>query len=277
MHKQARGNSLLLFMASCCLIVACVILSLFFMKTRTDNISLTTAKALTENIQLPNAEFVSGKTEGMMTDDQAEQFDAMSESEMDPNLLRQVDFDNLRSVNSDVRSWVYIPETNVDYYVMQEQTLGVYYYLWRDISKNSSTWGSILTPKIPLDADDAHTLIFGHRMKNTSQAFSSLSKYRDTEYAEQHKYVYQYFPDHAERWEVYAALNIQPADTVYEMPFELGSDDYQGMLDHVSDVAIWAKDGIKPDANTRTTMLSTCHDNDTRFVVVCVPDLVYYY
>lgn len=272
--RTRQSNGLLLFMASFCLIMACVVASLFFLKTNTDNTSLTVAHALSEELQLPNAVF--DKTNSV-PDDMLDQFDGMTEGQLDEYLLRRIDFNNLKAVNKDVRSWVYIPDTNIDYYVMQEQELGVYYYLWRDIYKNSSSWGSILTPKIPLNADDAHLLIFGHRMKNTNTAFSSLSKFRDAGYGAEHKYVYQYYPDHAERWRVWAVMNVQPNDDVYNMPYTLGSDEYGELLGSIAGKAIWSDSSVKPDSSVRVTALSTCHDNDTRFVVVCVPDLAYYY
>jgi hypothetical protein len=78
------------------------------------------------------------------------------EFKIDENLLRRIDFDELQSINPDVQRWIYVPNTNIDYYVMQEQTVNETYYLWRDINKSRSSWGSILNPAEPMDFDDAH-------------------------------------------------------------------------------------------------------------------------
>lgn len=201
---------------------------------------------------------------------------------IDANFLRKVDFGALQAINSDATRWFYIPDTTIDSYVMQEQTVGEYYYLWKDIYKKYSNSGSLLTPKIPLDMPDAHLLIFGHRISSRSDvAFSSLRNYYATaESASAYPYVYLYYPDRVERWRVWAVSDMNASDSVYSMPYELGSDAYASMLADVGAKARYELcDG--PDALTNTLFLSTCNGtrsgSDVRLVVACVPDAVYYY
>ena len=56
-----------------------------------------------------------------------------TEQQFDQNLLRRIDFDELMGINPDATRWLYIPDTNVDYYVMQEQTPNEYAYLYKNI------------------------------------------------------------------------------------------------------------------------------------------------
>lgn len=196
--------------------------------------------------------------------------------EVDPNLLRRVDFDALQEINADCERWVYLPDTNIDYYVMQEQEVGEYYYLWRDIYKHKSKWGSILTAKIPLDMDDAHLLIFGHRMKDRGVAFSGLLAFMDEEYGREHTSVYLYYPDHSERWSLWSAAKIRETDMMYQIPYTLGSDEYQVLLDHIAEVAAYQLTE-QPDRDTRTVVLTTCNGTGYRWCLTFVPDETYYY
>lgn len=179
----------------------------------------------------------------------------------DANMLRVVDFDELYNASPNVYGWIYIPDTHIDHYVMQEQEIGETYYLWRDIYGKKNRVGSILTPAVPdLGFEDAHTLIFGHRLIDKSQGFSDLKKFRDETYASEHNYVYLYFSDHVERWKAWTVNwnNILYNDMVYEIPFQLETDSYQTMLDHVRDTAtITLSDG--PTSSDRTLVLSTCY------------------
>lgn len=201
---------------------------------------------------------------------------------IDSNLLRRVDFDELASINTDATRWLYIPDTTIDSYVMQEQTVGDYYYLWRDIHKKRNSSGSLLTPKVPLNADDPHLIIFGHRIFGyDSLAFSSLRLYfSDVDTASAYPYVYLYYPDRAERWAVWAVCDVRANDQLYEYPYELGSSRYEELLSHVADTARF-QNCDTPDVWTETLFLSTCNGNnggsDVRLAIACVPDAMYYY
>ena len=195
-------------------------------------------------------------------------------------LQRRIDFASLMAINSDADSWLWIPDTNVDYYVMHEQKTDVYEYLWKDIYHEQNGTGSLLRVHVPADQDDAHLLIFGHRMSRRDLMFSNLTDWRDEEFAKSHQYVMMYYPDHSECWKVWTACNVQATSDIYKVPFELGSEKYQAMLDETARLGFYQLFS-QPDNNTRTLYLSTCDksmgNQDTRFIVVCVPDIFYYY
>lgn len=200
----------------------------------------------------------------------------------DENMLRVVDFDELYRASSNVYGWIYIPDTHIDHYVMQEQEVGETYYLWRDIYGNTNRVGSILTPAVPdLGFEDAHTLIFGHRLIDKTQGFSDLKKFRDSDYANAHNYVYLYYKDHVERWQAWTVNwnNILYNDMVYEIPFQLETQSYQDMLDHVAATATNVLSDA-PTSSDRTLILSTCYGQagtDYRLYVSYTLSATYYY
>lgn len=201
--------------------------------------------------------------------------------QIDENLLRKIDFDELQSINPDAERWIYIPDTHIDYYVMQEQTVDETFYLYRDIYKESSSWGSILNPKEPMDFDDAHLLFFGHKMANREVGFGCLRNcYSTAEDAENYKYIYVYYPDRAERWVVWTAIRGDENDMVYDIPYQIDTDKYQELIDDLQSKGMYELVET-PTKDTYTIVLSTCNGpyggSPARFQVVAVPEACYYY
>lgn len=82
-----------------------------------------------------------------------------------------VDFDALAEINPDIVAWIYVPNTNINYPVVQGDDNSEYLYRLFDGTSNSS--GSIF-----LDADatapgivDEQTPVYGHHMNNRSMFY----------------------------------------------------------------------------------------------------------
>lgn len=85
--------------------------------------------------------------------------------------LPVVDFDALAEINPDIVAWIYVPNTNINYPVVQGDDNSEYLYRLFDGTSNSS--GSIF-----LDADatapgivDEQTPVYGHHMNNRSMFY----------------------------------------------------------------------------------------------------------
>lgn len=85
--------------------------------------------------------------------------------------LPVVDFDALAEINPDIVAWIYVPNTNINYPVVQGDDNSEYLYRLFDGTSNSS--GSIF-----LDADatapgivDQQTPVYGHHMNNRSMFY----------------------------------------------------------------------------------------------------------
>lgn len=202
------------------------------------------------------------------------------ESGIDEYLLRKIKFDKLKQMNGDVKSWVFIPHTIIDYPVLQEQTVNEYFYLHHNIYKSYSSLGSVFTPKEPDDMDDAHMLLFAHRFFYTNAMFSHLRDYADKSYYKKHPYVYMYYPDHSERWQIFAVTDTNEDDRVYEIPYTIGSEDYKNLIESIQKKSLY-NTGIACDEWTRIITLSTCRGNvyggPYRFTVNAIKECEYYY
>lgn len=203
-------------------------------------------------------------------------------SGIDLNLLRRIDFAKLQAINPDAKKWLYLPGTGIDSYVMQERKVGQYYYLWRNIKHQRNDYGSLFSPKIPGDMEDAHQMIFGHRTYGSygDVVFAKMpERYKDSQTAERNKYIYVYYPDRAERYVNWTGNNARNSSPVYNVPYELGSSDYESLLSHIRSSAKYVRN-VNVNKNSKTLVLSTCNsarDTSVRFYSSFVLDTTYYY
>lgn len=121
-------------------------------------------------------------------------YDALLEEYIEDNDgFHIIAWDDLLERNPDVIAWIQIPNTNIDYPVLQGDTNDT--YLRHDIDGNYLVAGSIFVDanhSAPLE--EPNTIIYGHNMRNSSM-FSDLKEYINPEFVKDHPYVYIYLPD----------------------------------------------------------------------------------
>lgn len=104
-----------------------------------------------------------------------------------------INWTKLKNINPDVIAWIRIPNTNINYPVLQGESNNT--YLRHNIYHRYSRSGCIFVSEDNSNPFvDFNTIVYGHNMQN-GQMFSDLKKYREQDFYEDHKYVYIYFPD----------------------------------------------------------------------------------
>lgn len=105
----------------------------------------------------------------------------------------QINWDELLQRNKDVKAWIQILDTNVNYPVLQGETNDT--YIHSDIDHKKLNAGSIFVASENEDPfNDFNTVIYGHNMKNGSM-FNNIKSYTDQSFAKKHPYIYIYLPD----------------------------------------------------------------------------------
>lgn len=116
-----------------------------------------------------------------------------------------IDFEALKERNEDIYAWIEIPNTQVNYPIVQSWAESDSFYLDHNIDKNYDINGSIYTEKLNgLDFTDPNTLIYGHNMLDGSM-FQTLHKFRNKEFFDENKYIYIYTEGHILKYEIFAA------------------------------------------------------------------------
>ncbi len=118
---------------------------------------------------------------------------------------RTIDFVGLQAEeNEHIYAWIYIPNTNVDYPILQHPD-NADYYLTHDTQGNKVTAGSIFTQYYnDKDFNDNNTVIYGHNMKNGSM-FKTLHYFEDKQFFEENPYIYIYTETQTRVYEIFGA------------------------------------------------------------------------
>lgn len=94
----------------------------------------------------------------------------------------------LKEENSDIRGWIRIDGTNINYPILQ--TTDNDYYLTHDYKKANSRYGSIyLKDKSDIDNVNSNVIIYGHNIRGDKVMFNNLLKYMDKSFYEEHKII----------------------------------------------------------------------------------------
>lgn len=116
-----------------------------------------------------------------------------------------IDFKKLKKINPEIFGWLYIPDTNIDYPLLQSNERDDF-YLHNDIYRNYKYAGSLYSEYCnSTDLDDRVTLIYGHNMIDGSM-FANLHKFRDASFFKKHTKFYIYTPERRLTYQVVSAF-----------------------------------------------------------------------
>ena len=190
----------------------------------------------------------------------------------DPKSMIPVDFSSWKERNSDVYAWIRIPDTKIDYPILQG---GPYdgYYLDHTIDGEAGYPGSIYTEKVNArDFTDFNTVIYGHNMKNGTM-FKHLHKFKEEEFFDSHQFFEIYTEEETKIYRVYAALVYSDRHIMYGFDYET-TEGRQAYLDSLDTGESWNqfREGMVVDENSKIVTLATCIGGrpDNRWIVIGV-------
>lgn len=123
----------------------------------------------------------------------------------------EVDLNELQKVNPDIAGWIKIPDTPIDYPLLQPDNNQ--YYLKHTYNNVYSDFGSIFIDCY-CTMDDQNTVIYGHNTRNDSM-FGSLKKYKDDDYLKSHPYIYILYGNTEKQYEIIDRKTVEITDPVY--------------------------------------------------------------
>lgn len=170
-----------------------------------------------------------------------------------------IDFDSLYKKNTDIYSWIIIPNTNVNYPVLQSDK-NDNFYLDHGVDKNYRFAGAIYSQVCnSIDYLDRVTVLYGHNMLDGSM-FADLHKYADKEFFDKNRYIYVYTPERKLTYEIVSAFLYDDRHIMNSFDFD---DDkvFQDYLDSVLNPRSLnsnVKEEITLDIDDKLLVLSTC-------------------
>lgn len=199
--------------------------------------------------------------------------DLKTEPEDDPNAWYHdidVDFAGLKEQNKDIVGWIYFEdEESISYPFLYS---GDDYYLRRNYLKEEETAGSIyIDGNNSPNLDDAHTLIYGHNMRNLSM-FGKLKFYKTEEdYFENHRYFQLITESGAYRYEIFAYKDVSTLTGGIYTTWKYVDSDFKEFVNDTICQGSYVEADIDVDDEAHIVTLSTCsYDSDVRFTVSAV-------
>ena len=172
--------------------------------------------------------------------------------------MAEINIAALREENEDVLGWIRIPDTRIDYPLLQGEDND--FYLKHTWQKQRNSVGSIFLEHLNRpDLTDFNTIVYGHNMRDKSM-FGQLDNYSIEGFWETHPYVYIAIDSGVYRYEVFAFLQA-PVDSVTYSIRPQRDDTKQEFIDYSMEHT-WIDTGVRPVITDRILTLSTCTGRD---------------
>lgn len=179
--------------------------------------------------------------------------------------MPDVDFDSLGEISGNIRAWLYLPDTVINYPVAQAENNSYYLYHLADGSRNAN--GCLFIDcKNRSDFSDPNTIIYGHHM-NSGKMFASLVKYADQSYYEEHPVFYLATEQGKYRLEIFSAYTTTYDSPAYTLKFAT-KEEHTDWLQEIKKKSV-IHTPVTVAENDRIVTLSTCaySFHNARFVV----------
>lgn len=183
------------------------------------------------------------------------------------------DFYKLYDTNSDIRGWLSIPNTVINYPVVQSTDND--YYLHNNFNKSADYYGSLfLDYRDNISPQSQNMIIYGHNMKD-GQMLTAIVNYEQTDFYKTSSLItFNTIYGHYS-WKVFAAFitNADPKDGYvfnYLVTNFSSNDAFNNFIKEVRARSLINTPSVDVIPGDTLLTLSTCYysSNDARFVVM---------
>lgn len=173
--------------------------------------------------------------------------------------------EELREVNPDVRGWITIDDTHIDYPVVQgEDDME---YINKDVEGEFFLPGSIfLSCQNAPDFSDSYNLLYGHHMRNGGM-FGDVAEFANKDFFDRHRTGTLYLPDSTREIELFACVKADAFDEMIYNPEFWHEENMSDMLAYIKKCAVQYRE-IGVTAADRVVGLSTCSETETNGRVI---------
>lgn len=183
--------------------------------------------------------------------------------------LLSIDLTSLIEISPEVKGWIYIPDTNIDYPILQHSDNDYYLKHTWDGAKNHV--GSIFFDcQNETDLSDFNTIVYGHNMNNGSM-FGNLENFLSDSFIEEHPSIYIATESGVYKYDIFAAhrTNINTIAFGMKIYTEPMREEYISFALDYSEI----ETGIEPTTEDSFLTLSTCsYGSQYRIVVQAILD-----
>ena len=189
---------------------------------------------------------------------------SLPSEEADTVSIPSVDFTKLKKINPDIVGWIYLPDTKINYPIVQgtDNT----YYLQHLFTKEKNRAGCIfLDSRNSFDFTDLHSILYGHHMKNIAM-FSELEHYEKQSFYDTHPTVWILTPEKIYRLQLFSGYITKESANAWHL-FSTQEEESAWIAETIQQSAF--QSSVSPKAGDRIITLSTCSYDfeNARFVL----------
>lgn len=185
----------------------------------------------------------------------------------------EASFEELLEINPDVRAWLTLDGTAIDYPVLQGANNLT--YLNTDVYGNFALAGSIyMDSRNAADCTDAYVLLYGHHMES-SRMFGDLDLYKDSTFFAENSTGKLILPDRSYDLEIFACLVVGAGeDNIFDT--DRWKEDIQGLLTFAGKNSLLLREEtmklLEDQENPQILACSTCSSEftDARTIILAV-------
>lgn len=178
-----------------------------------------------------------------------------------------IDFEALAEVNPDVVGWIRIPDTNVDYPIVQTDNNDT--YLHTSFEGEESVAGAVyLDFESDSDMMGFNNILYGHNMKNGSM-FKDVVNYKDPSYFDEHKYFEIYTPERTIHLKAISCYYAKAEPIVRKTRFKT-RESYEAFIKEMIKPCAWHEMPDFPIDSLYTLVTCSYEVNDARTILYAV-------
>jgi sortase B len=180
-----------------------------------------------------------------------------------PTEPEPISFWELQRINPEVRAWLSVYGTSVDYPVCQAQIGEEDKYLTSNAKGEYSLSGALFMDVANAsDFSDFSTIIYGHHMEN-GVMFGPITDFADEQYFLEHRFGNLFANDRDYGLEFFCYLDADAYDrSIYRHRF-VGEGEKEGYVALLRERARWWREGVEVGEDDHILVLSTCSSGST--------------
>ena len=184
--------------------------------------------------------------------------------------VQLVDLAALRAKYPDVRGWLAIPGTSVDYPVLQSSEDNPEYYLKRNYKGERDANGSLFLQWNCSAKDGLNRIIYGHNM-NSGAMFGTLERYTAPEYWKNHRKVFFQTENGLEEYQVTAVLKTDIGHFPFTKADFEGFQQLQEYVKQAKSQEVFETEENPGECNAVLTLVTCAYEWDgARTVIIAV-------
>lgn len=187
----------------------------------------------------------------------------------------QVDFEVLKKENPDIFAWLYLPDTAIDYPVLQSEESDTFYEDHNAYGEEDDSGAVYIELANLTSMCDFNTVLHGKTGADENGLFADLYRFADPDFFDSHEYAYLYLDGNVLTYEIFATYERENTSLIrtYDFTYLSGCQQFLNDLYGTRDMAMNLREGWE-DVNAYNYVITLTtqrtENAESQFVVVAV-------